>query len=245
MTLTVSTLKVTSHVGRDLLQSAQLFRHEHAVVWEYVSNGLQYKDSGTKPTVVVNIDPKARKIQIRDNGRGMLIKDLEHYFQMHGENLDRKQGRPGRGFFGTGKSAAFGIGNSLTLTTVRNGKRSKVCLTRKDIEARQDGNEIPVRILENEIQIEAPNGTLVEIEEIFLKKIDIGSVVRHIERHIAHWPDASVLVNNHECEFAEPDVDREIKVSTQGSEYENLLGETTLVIKIAKAPLDEEFRGIA
>src|SRR5712692_6190509 len=238
-------LKVTSHVGRDLLQSAQLFRHEHAVVWEYVSNGLQYKDPVTKPTVVVNIDPKARKIQIRDNGSGMLFKDLEHYFQMHGENLDRKQGRPGRGLFGTGKSAAFGIGNSLTLTTVKNGKRSKVRLTRKDIEAKPDGDDIPVKTLENEVQDRAPNGTLVEVEEIFLKKIDISSVIRHIERHIAHWPDASVLVNNHECEFAEPDVARDIKVSTKGSEYENLLGESTLVIKIAKAPLDEEFRGIA
>lgn len=243
--MTADSLKVTSHVGRDLLQSAQLFRHEHAVVWEYVSNGLQYKDPGTQPTVVVNIDPKARKIQIRDNGRGMLFKDLEHYFKMHGENLDRKQGRPGRGLFGTGKSAAFGIGNSLTLTTVKNGKRSRVRLTRKDIEAKPDGDEIPVKTLENEVQDKAPNGTLVEVEEIFLKKLDISSVIRHIERHIAHWPDASVLVNNHECEFAEPDVARDIKVSTKGSEYEKLLGDTTLVIKIAKAPLDDEFRGIA
>ena len=48
---------------------------------------------------------------------------------MHGENIDRKAGRPGRGRFGTGKSAAFGIGDVLRLTTVRNGKRSKVELT--------------------------------------------------------------------------------------------------------------------
>lgn len=238
-------LKVTSHVGRDLLQSAQLFKHEHAVVWEYVSNGLQYKDPATKPTVVVDIDPKAGTIRVRDNGRGMLLKDLEHYFQMHGENLDRKQGRPGRGLFGTGKSAAFGIGNSLTLTTVRDGKRSRVRLTRRDIQARPDGDEIPVKVMEREVQDQAPNGTLVEVEEIFLKKLDIPSVIRHIERHIAHWPNASVLVNNHECEFAEPDVAREIKSRTKGTEYETLLGDTELVIKTAKGPLDEEFRGIA
>jgi hypothetical protein len=218
--LASDSLKVTSHVGRDLLQSAQLFRYEHMVIWEYVSNGLQYKDPGTKPTVVVNIDPKARKIQIRDNGRGMLFNDLKQYFQMHGENIDRKQGKPGRGRFGTGKSAAFGIGNCLTLTTVKDGKRSKVRLTRKDIEARQEGDEIPVKTLDNEVSDKAPNGTLVE-------------------------PNASVIVNNHECEFSEPDVARDIKVSTKGSEYEKLLGETTLVIKIAKAPLDEEFRGVA
>src|ERR1700722_2165828 len=118
-----TSLRVTSHVGRDLLQSAQLFKHEHAVVWEYVSNGLQYKDPATKPTVVVEIDPKAKTIQVSDNGRGMRMVDLQRYFQMHGENLDRKQGRPGRGFFGTGKSAAFGIANELIITTVRDELR--------------------------------------------------------------------------------------------------------------------------
>ncbi len=205
---TPAALKVTTHVGRDLLQSSQLFRHEHAVVWEYVSNGLQYKDPGTKPTVVVNIDAKAKKIQIRDNGRGMLFADLQRYFQMHGENLDRKQGRPGRGYFGTGKSAAFGIANSLEITTIRDRRRSQVRLTRQDILAKPGGEEIPVQSLEQEVRTSSPNGTLVEIKDIFLKHIDITSVIRHIERHIAHWPDASVIVNNHECEFTEPDINR-------------------------------------
>ena len=90
------TLKVRSHVGRDLIQSAQLFRHEHAVIWEYVANGLEYKDPNTIPTVIVQVDPKAKTIKIKDNGRGMLMSDLQSYFQMHGENRDRKQGRPGR-----------------------------------------------------------------------------------------------------------------------------------------------------
>lgn len=74
--MSTATLKVTSHVGRDLLQSAQLFRHEHSVVWEYVSNGLQYKDPTTKPTAIVKVDVKAKTISIRDNGRGMLVADL-------------------------------------------------------------------------------------------------------------------------------------------------------------------------
>jgi histidine kinase/DNA gyrase B/HSP90-like ATPase len=238
-------LRVTSHVGRDLLQSAQLFRHEHAVVWEYVSNGLQYKDPGTKPTVVVKVDVKSKKIQISDNGRGMLIHDLKRYFQMHGENLDRKEGRPGRGYFGTGKSAAFGIAKVLRMTTVRDKKRSRVELTRKEIEARSEGDEIPVRILENEVKTSAPNGTVIEIEQIILKQIDIGSIVRHIERHIAHWPDATVIVNNHECEFIEPDISREETFSTKGTEYEEKLGEAVLKVKVAKTFLEEERRGIA
>jgi hypothetical protein len=243
--MSVTALKVTSHVGRDLLQSAQLFRHEHAVVWEYVSNGLQYKDPNTKPTVVVKVDTKAKAIQIRDNGRGMLISDLKHYFQMHGENLDRKQGRPGRGYFGTGKSAAFGTANLLRITTVRGGRLSRVQLTRKDIEACRDGEEIPVQILDRETGSTAANGTLIEIEEIFLKQIDIPSMIRHIERHIAHWPGATVLVNNHECQFNEPDINREYSFSTKGTDSEAVLGHTVLTLKVAKSPLDEEFRGIA
>ena len=238
-------LRVRSHVGRDLLQSAALFKHEHSVVWEYVSNGLEYKDPNTKPSVAVQIDPKAKTIRISDNGRGMSMVDLHRYFQMHGVNIDRKQGKPGRGFFGTGKSAAFGIASSLTITTVRNGRRSKIHLTKQDIEFQADGDEIPVHVLENEVSTSSPNGTVVEIANVFLKTIDIGGVVRHIERHIAHWPDASVLVNNHECEFSEPDISREIKIRTKGTEYEKVLGDAVLTIKVAKAPLEDELRGIA
>ena len=39
-------LKVTSHVGRDLLASAASFKNEAVVVWEYVVNSLQYVDPG-------------------------------------------------------------------------------------------------------------------------------------------------------------------------------------------------------
>ncbi len=240
-----SALKVTSHVARDLLQSARLFKFEHQVVWEYVSNGLQYIDKGTRATVVVTIDPKAKRIQVSDNGRGMLIEDLENYFTMHGENIDRKQGRPGRGHFGTGKSAAFGIGASLTVTTVKAGRRSKVRLTLQDIEATSGGDDIPVQILESELATDSASGTLVEIEGIFLKTLDIPSVVRHIERHIAHWPNATVLVNHHECEFSEPEVARQITHNTKGTEYEEKLGDSTLVIKVSKAPLESEVKGIA
>ena len=106
-------LLVKSHVGRDILQSAALFKHPHQVVWEYVSNGLQYVDAGTNPRVEIIIKPKQKAISITDNGCGMDWEGLQNYFIMHGENQERKAGRAGRGMFGTGKSAAFGIANVL------------------------------------------------------------------------------------------------------------------------------------
>ena len=141
----IGDVTVTTHVGRDLLQSAGLFKHDRLVVWEYVSNGLQYVDSGTNPLVRVKLDKKHRKIVIRDNGRGMDLEGLKNYFVMHGENLDRKAGRAGRGRFGTGKSAAFGIADTLRITTVCGGKRSKVELTREQIESVQNGQAIPLK----------------------------------------------------------------------------------------------------
>lgn len=243
--MTVTALKVTSHVSRDLLQSAQLFQHEHSVVWEYVSNGLEYVDPGTSPTVDVTVDAKGRRIEVRDNGRGMSAADLARYFTMHGENIDRKKGKAGRGMFGTGKSAAFGIGDTLRLTTVHNGKRSKVELDRKDIEAATDGAEIPLRILETEVATTEANGTLIEVENIHLKKMDIASIIRHIERHIAHWPNASVVVNHQPCKVTEPAYSEERKVSSKGTPFETVLGDVTMSIKIAKAPLDQEWQGVA
>src|SRR5438270_741240 len=121
---------VTSHVARDLLQSASLFKTDKLVVWEYVSNGLQYIEPGTNPIVKVTLDSRKKRMTIVDNGRGMDLTGLKNFFVMHGENLDRKEGRVGRGRFGTGKSAAFGIADRLRITTVRKGKKSVVELTR-------------------------------------------------------------------------------------------------------------------
>lgn len=238
-------LKVTVHVGRDLLQSAALFKHEHSVVWEYVSNGLEYRQDGVNPIVKVLVDLKKHAISIRDNGRGMSFADLHRYFQMHGENIDRKKGKPGRGLFGTGKSAAFGIANLLRVTTVRNGARSRVELTRSAIRSKHAEHDVPVDVLEQSVPTTEANGTLIEIENIQLKRVDPNSIIRHIERHIAHWPNATVFVNTHQCEFVEPPVAAEDIFYTAGTPFENMLGTVQLTIKTAKAPLEEELQGIA
>src|ERR1035438_5018762 len=127
-------LIVKSHVARDLLQSAGLFKTDKLVVWEYVSNGLQYIGAGTNPAVKVSLDSRKKRISIQDNGRGMDWNGLQNFFVMHGENIDRKEGKPGRGRFGTGKSAAFGIAATLRIISVRNGERSIVELSRAHIE---------------------------------------------------------------------------------------------------------------
>ena len=238
-------LVVKSHVARDLLQSAGLFKTDKLVVWEYVSNGLQYVGAGTNPIVKVSLDSRKKRITIQDNGRGMDWKGLQNFFVMHGENLDRKEGRPGRGRFGTGKSAAFGIAEVLRITTVRNGKRSQVELKRSSIESMSSEGPIPVEVHESEKPVSAPSGTLIEIEGVHLRSLDQAGIIHYIERHLARWPkNAMVFVNNHECEFNEPPVASEHRFTSEGVAGEKL-GDVELVIKVSKSFLEDELRGVS
>ncbi len=241
-----SGLKVRSHVARDLLQSAAVFKHEPPVIWEYVSNELQYVDPGTSPVVKVRLDSRRKRASIEGNGRGMDWNALENeFFVLHGENVDRKAGRPGRGRFGTGKSAAFGIGDVLRLTTVRDGTRSVVELRRADIEKTDSGDPIPVRAIERGVATDHPNGTLVEIEQIHLRSLDQAAVVRYVERHLARWPkNVVVLVNNHECEFAEPPIESVEKFGPEGA-AQHVLGDIELELKVSKTPLAADLRGVS
>jgi hypothetical protein len=238
-------IKVVSHVARDLLQSAAVFKHEWLVVWEYVSNGLQYIDPGTKPVVRVLADSRRKKISITDNGRGMSWSDLQNFFIMHGENVDRKQGRAGRGYFGTGKSAAFGIASKLTVSSVRSERRCTVELKREDVDKVHSGAPIPVREIERDIPTDEPNGTVVIIEDIHIRTIDVNQIIKYIERHIARWPHASVSVNSHLCEYTEPPFSAEYEFEPLEEPFKSAIPGAKLIIRVAKAPLDEALQGIA
>ena len=235
---------VKSHVARDLLQNAALFKTDKLVAWEYVSNGLEYIDEGTNPVVRVTLDNKRKRIVVTDNGRGMDWKGLENFFIMHGENIDRKQGRPGRGLFGTGKSAAFGVADVLRISTVRNKKRSKVQLSREDINKMSSEDPIPVQGIEREVSTTQPNGTMVEIEGIHLKSLQQAGVIQFIERHLAKWHNATVFVNNHECEVKEPPV-VDTKIFRPEVETKNKIGDVVLTIKISGSPLDPDDCGVS
>jgi len=215
------------------------------VIWEYVSNSLQYVDPGVIPEVHVTLDSKRKRITVADNGRGMTSEDLHHFFVMHEQNRDRAEGRPGRGRFGTGKSAAFGIANILCVDTVRNRRHSVVELRREDLDGAADGSPIPVRELKRNETTDKPNGTAIEISEVHLRSLDQSGIIHYIERHLAKWPKGvRVFVNHHECEFAEPPLDW-VRTFEPDGEIAPQLGATTLSVKVAKVPLEAELRGIS
>src|ERR1700690_100245 len=240
-----STLNVTSHVGRDLLQTAASFKADYSVVWEYVVNSLQYLDEGVLPKIQVFVRPKSKEIEICDNGRGLTGTDLERFFTMHGENIDRLQGRTGRGKFGTGKSAAFGIGQILSVDTRRASMRNVVQLTREAID-HSKGDNIPVEwLVRNESTTEA-NGTTVKIGGIVLPKINTQAIIDYIERHLQAFrvrlPE--VAVNDHVCQYKQPQV-AETFTFKPTTEQMQILGDVLLKIQVSPTPLPHAELGIS
>jgi hypothetical protein len=238
-------LRVTSHVARDLLQSADLFRHPERVVWEYVANGLEYAQPGVPPHVRVSLQSNPKMVTISDNGRGMDKAGLAQFFTMHAENQDRLSGRPGRGFFGTGKSAAFAIANVLRIRTVSEGQRSIVELHRSDLEAASSGEPVPVREIEIEVPTTEANGTIVRISDFRVTKLNRSDIVKAIERHLRHWGrGVTVEVDGLQVEPHVPPIASTEVHMISGDEFELLRG-CQLILHVSKAPLVEDDRGVA
>jgi hypothetical protein len=199
-------LRVTSHVARDLLQNAAYFNAIPKAVAEYVTNAIDSAGPGLAIRCEVTIDKDG--ISIADNGSGMTYEELSNFFQMHGENIQRKRGHSVRGKFGTGKSAAFGIANCLRIETVKDRLLNVVELRRMDVEAAQDGQAIPVR----EIAVNQPaskdTGTAIQIREMLIQNPDPGEVRTYLEKLLGqHLRLHKVLVNGAASHYHKPDVE--------------------------------------
>jgi hypothetical protein len=237
-------ISVKSHVSRDFLQNAAYFNTLPKVVWEYVSNSLDNGKDGIQTTVVVEIRKEEDTLIVADNGAGMSREDLERFFMMHGENIQRKRGKRVRGRFGTGKSAAFGIAKSLSIDTRRNGKRNVVSLHLDDIKKATSGGSFEVNEVVMDEVTDQEDGTIIEIKEFMTSRLDIDAVIGYIEKHLARYRlSASVVINGHTCKFKEPPAIRTFTLYTP-KEIEQHIGTPVLTIKIAPFSLDQDERGV-
>ena len=243
MTAIANGIEVTSHVSRDLLQSSAYFNTFGKVVWEYVSNSLDaVKDN---ESVLVDVEVTDRFVRIKDNGRGMSRSELLTFFQMHGENIQRRRGKRVRGRFGTGKSAAFGLASSLTINTVQNGLQNEVRLTRRRIQSASDGKPIPVEEIQADVATADDDGTIITVERFVKgKRPRVEKVVQYIERHLSRYRGrAQVFINGHLCSFDE--IESRLSYRRTPPEHvQEFIGDVVLHIKVAYEPLDDERAGI-
>lgn len=244
----INKIKVSSHVSRDFLQNSQYFNTLPKVIWEYVSNSLDNAKDDIPAIVSVDLIPtNPKKLIISDNCVGMSRDDLIHFFQMHGVNTLRKKGKRVRGRFGTGKSASFGIANSLEIDTVKSGKRNLVKLTRHAIIEASHGNEFPVEEIivdETVSNNDQKDGTKIIISDFIINKINFEQSILFIERHLSRYKSkATVIINGHTCKFNEPGNIKKYEFKSENG-VANLLGEISLIIKVSPKPLEPDLNGI-
>jgi len=235
-------ITVSTHVARDFLQNAAYFSTLPKVVWEYVSNSLDNAKDEQPVNVVVDIHSSV--MHIADDASGMSRNDLRDFFQMHGENRQRRRGKLVRGRFGTGKCAAFGIANYLRIDTTKAGKRNVVELQRHDIEAAKSGEPFPVRDIIVDEPTDQSDGTLVEIHDFNIKRLDIEGTMAYIERHLSRYRQrAKVIINGQECQFEEPQASEQFTFSPP-SDVAKHVGNVTLMVKVSPVPLEPENNGV-
>lgn len=240
--MSVSNLEYTVDVAKAILGAGGLFKNSHTVVWEYVVNGIQYREKKTNPQIYVIFEKD--KIIIKDNGSGMDLKGLKNFFTLHGENEERKAGNPGRGKHGTGKSAAFAIANSFFISTIKDKKLYEIKLTKKEIKRYVgSGKNIPLAeyIISNGKKINDKNGTSIEISDFSIKP-NRKEIIDYIEKHIATYKNAEVWVDNHLCKYKEPIFKNEYVINSMKTHPE--LGNIDLILKVSKEPLDKSDIGI-
>jgi hypothetical protein len=234
---------VQSHVARDFLQGSAYFNSVPKVVWEYVSNSLD-NPRGNQP-VHCRVHIGGDRIVIQDDARGMTRDDLARFFTMHGENVERAAGRMVRGRFGTGKSAAFGLGNLLRVTSTKDGRRNALELRRDDVVAASDGLPFDVRDLVTDEPTGEPSGTVIEIEGIATKAADVMATKTYVERRLGRYRGAhSVVINNHPAEFEEPPFIEERTFRCSAGILTVGADAVTLTVRVAPTPLDETTNGV-
>jgi len=236
----------TSDVARDIIQNAEYFTIPAKAIAEYVWNSLDNPRPGqvrVKCQVMIVGTGRDAIIDIRDNASGMSKEELNNFFRMHGENIARKKGRKVRGRYGTGKCAAFGIADSLTVETVKNHRRNVVRLTREDLVPGL--HQIPVNILVDNKQTNAEDGTIVRIERLRIQRLRRESTRRFLEKAIGRaLKTHDVYWGTDLLAYEEPTAVRTWNFKVP-SNLQHLLGDTELQIKAAQAPLEEEQRGIS
>jgi len=235
-------ITVTSHVARDFLQNAAYFNTMAKVVWEYLANSLDAAKEGVPAVVAAEVT--SNYATISDNGCGMSRERLRNFFQMHGENVQRRRGKRVRGRFGTGKCAAFGLASELRIDTIQAGLRNVVRLRRNDIQQARSGDPFPVQDVVVNEPTDKDDGTIVEIRRFNIRRPNVDRVISYVERHLSrHHQRAHVTINGHECKFEEPPFVERFE-SLPPPEVVQHTGEVKLVVKVSPVPLNDDVRGI-
>ena len=237
---------------RTIVNTADAFGGLSVVVWEYIINGIDYIEKGTKPEIEVLIDKDT--LSFADHGRGMDEEDLKNFFTLFAENRDRKTGNytfMGRGYFGSGGFSIFKYATNLEITSVKNGKLYSGKITRTDLE-----KDKGFTLEKTGIKTDMPNGTKFRgtklNKEITTK--NIKDIKEYVLKQMMRSKGAQVWINDELIEYVEPAIEDNLTktIFSKDTEfYKDLCdlgfgaGDIKLTLKKTKKPLLRNEFGVA
>lgn len=158
-----------------------------AVIREYSTNALDaHVEAGVSLPIEItlpsNLDPT---LKIRDYGTGLDTKDIEEVYSQYGRSTKRDTNDQ-VGMLGLGCKSALTYGNQFTVTSVKDGKRISVLISREEDGA---GTMMP---LGDPIDTDEANGTEVMVA---IQRGDIGRARDLAADFFQYWKEGAVLLN--------------------------------------------------
>lgn len=158
-----------------------------AIIREYSTNALDaHVEAGVSLPIEVtlpsSLDPT---LKIRDYGTGLDVKDIEEVYSQYGRSTKRDTNDQ-VGMLGLGCKSALTYGNQFTVTSVKDGKRIAVLISREEDGA---GTMMP---LGDPIDTDEANGTEVMVA---IQRNDIMRARQLADDFFQYWAEGTVLVN--------------------------------------------------
>ena len=154
---------IIEHLG------VKMYKHTVPAIAELIANAY---DACAKNVHVQLFDTPEHKIIIKDDGVGMNPDEVNNFYLRIGRNR-RKEGqtspcnRTPTGKKGLGKLALFGLGNTIEVITVKDGKKTQFTLDYSDI-LNSDGEYIPQSSFEENSNMS--NGTTITLTNLSKKQ---------------------------------------------------------------------------
>ncbi len=153
----------------------QMYSTLPPVIAELVSNSY---DAEAEKVKIYLHDVSEKKIIVKDNGHGMSFKEVNDKFLLIGRNRrksdDSEKSENGKRYVigkkGLGKLSFFGIAHNISVTTIKNKKKTTFVMDWDSIRAIKDPQiAYSPQLIEREVNTDEENGTTLTLTKIMRK----------------------------------------------------------------------------
>lgn len=187
-------LNTVEHLG------VKLYTQYPPMIAELLSNSW---DADATEVNIRLYDKGEKRIVVSDNGTSMDANEINACFLTVGRNrrvanssgASEKKNRPVLGKKGIGKLSMFGIAESITVTTIKNGVKNSFSMTYTTMK-KSGGSYSPTPLIQ-QLRTTEPDGTTIELNELKRKSsFDPVSLAQSLSKRFSIFDDIDVYISH-------------------------------------------------